>query len=219
MKKILCSILMLFALVVFVGCGTDEVKETKNPAEGTPSYEISNGDHKIYKYMKISADVANCLYYPATSLFDDPSLVSSGDTTYKPELIVEFDTKTGRATDVTMYCFFLDYDEDEWVNKAIEKYEASTSEIKNQITNLSKGRVNEEVSYFKCNIDTESNSFDQYVELLFYDQDIENYKNVVYFDNLYNYSSEPPHEEGDNFFEDSLSMLRIEWSNSEIKPY
>lgn len=217
MKNLLCSILVLFALVVLVGCGTNKAPE--KPNEGTTSSENKSLDHEVYKYMKIQAESGDQLYMHSYSFFGDLWTVGSDDKEYKPELIVEFDTKTGKAVNVKMYAFFLDGEDDNWVNISLQKYNSSSGQKKSEISNVKKGRVNEYVSYLECSIDPESHSYDQYINSLFYEQDIEKYKDKVYFSNLDNYSTIPPHEEGANFFEDSLSMFRIEWSNSAIKAY
>lgn len=176
-------------------------------------------DRKIYKYIKMSSANGVGLLYSADYLFDNSSEVSSGDTYYKPCLIAEFDTKTGKAKSVKFYTFFLDYEDDEWVNKALEKFDGSSLESKKIFTNVQKGRVNDNVSYLTADVDVDSYIFVQYVEMLIKDQDIEKYKDEIFFSRLYNYDSEPPHEEGENYFEESLEGIRIEWSDEEIKAF
>lgn len=215
MKKKIILILLVVSLFV-TGCNNQNSNGTNNSGKNN---SVKKLDHKVYKYMKISASTSNQLYYYAEYAFDDPSVVGYADTKYNPCLIVEFDTNTGSAKKVTYYGFFLDYEEDEWVNKAIEKYETSSDKVKKEVSNVKKGRVNDNVSYLKADIIPGSYAYDQYVQALFKEQDIEKYKKDVYFDNLYNYEKAPDHEEGDNYFEDAISSLRIEWSDSEIKAY
>ena len=119
-----------------------------------------------------------------------------------------------------LFAFFIDNTDDEWVDKAIEKYESSSSKSKGSFTNVKKGRVNEEVSYLSADLDIDSYIFTQFIDTyIIKSQDIEKYKDEIYYSRLYNYSSNPPHEEGDNYFEETLEGIRIEWSDNEIKPY
>ena len=215
MKKVFLSILVILSLFT-VGCSNENKKNENN----NQNNQNQKADHKIYKYMKVSSDNAVNLLYNANYLFDDLSVVSNGDTYYKPCLLIEFDTKTGKAIKATFYSFFLDYEDNEWVNKAIEKYDSSTLKSKNNYTNVKKGRVNKEVSYLTANIKVDSHEFTQFISTYLVEgQDIEKYKDEVFFSRLYNYDSEPPHEEGDNYFEESLESSRIEWSDSKIKAY
>ena len=215
---ILFLIIMILALAA-TGCGGAGADSAAGgaDADGSGSPASSDApDYEIYKYMKISASNSSELYYPALFIFDDPGEVANGDNEYPPCLIAEFDQSTGKATAVKLYAFFLDYEDDEWVNQAIETYEGSEHE---DVTSVTKGRVNDFVSYLCAEIDPDSYGYDQYIRNLFYDQNIEKYKDDVYFDNLYNYDTEPWHEEGEGYFEDALSMKRVEWSNSELKPF
>ncbi len=176
-------------------------------------------EHKIYKYTKMSASVGGVLIYPSASLFGDVGEVSSGDIYYKPCIVAEFDTTTGKATKATFYAFFLDYEDDEWVNKAMEKYENSSSESKAKVTNVRKGRVSDNVSYLAADLDVNSYVFTQFIDTyIIHGQDIDKYKDEIFFSRLYNYSSEPPHSEGENFFEETLEGIRLEWSDTEFDP-
>ena len=222
-KKIILSLLVIVALFTITGCDKKETNASNKGNNNTGSNTNSNEtkpDHKIYKYMKITSDNANGLLYNAGYIFDDPGTVSNGDTYYYPTLLVEFDTKTGKGTSAKFYTFFLDYEDDEWVNKSIEKYESSSLKSKEKYKNVKKGRVNDSVSYLTADIDINSHEFTQFISTyLIEGQDIEKYKDEIFFSRLYNYSSEPPHEEGDNYFSESLEGLRIEWSDSKLKAY
>lgn len=215
------------AALVWVGLGKkDATTIDTNISPDTSNNSIINtettakkADHKIYKYVKMSSSVGSGLLYSAAVLFGDVSEVSSGDIYYKPCIVAEFDTETGKAIKATFYAFFLDYDDDEWVNKALEKYENSSSEAKTKFTNISKGRVNDNVSYLSADLDVNSYIFTQFIDTyIIKSQDIEKYKDEIFFSRLYNYSSEPPHSEGENFFEESLEGIRIEWSDGELYP-
>ena len=48
---------------------------------------------------------------------------------------------------------------------------------------------------------------------------LKDYKDRIYYSRLYNYEQKPPVYEGDNYFEETLEGIRIEWSDSEIKVY
>lgn len=215
---VLFLIIMILALAA-TGCGGAGADSAAGGADADGSGSPAGSDtpdYEIYEYMKISASNSSELYYPALFIFDDPGEVANGDNEYPPCLIAEFDQGTGKATAVKLYAFFLDYEDDEWVNQAIETYEGSEHE---DVTSVTKGRVNDFVSYLCAEIDPDSYGYDQYIQNLLNGQDIEDYKNDVYFDNLYNYDTEPWHEEGEGYFEDALSMKRVEWSNSELKPF
>ena len=125
-------------------------------------------------------------------------------------------TTTGKAT---IYGCFLDYEDNHWVNEAIEKYNSSSDSYKKDIINVSKGRINDEISFIKIEINPESYKFEQYISsYIMREQDIEKYKNETYYDNLYNYTDLAPAEVGDNYFVNGLSKMRLEWSDSELKP-
>ena len=218
-KKIILSMLVLTLLVTLKGCDNSNQNTNVNN-NGETNNSTTKLDHKIYKYIKVLASNSSELYYETNVLFDDPGTVSNGDTEYKPRLLIEFDTTTGKAKNIKFYAFFLDYEDDEWVNKAIEKYNESSGSAKTKVTDVTKGRVNEEVSYLSANISVDSYGFNQYIlTYLIQGQDIDEYKDSIYYSRLYNYDSEPPHEEGDNYFEESLEGLRIEWSDKEISAY
>lgn len=211
MKKVLLTIITIFSLVFITGCG--------NNGDDLVNTNVKQLDHKVYKYMKISSDNTSSLINIAY-IFDDPSVVGHGDNYYRPCLIAEFDSLTGKAKSVKYYSFFLDYEgSSEWVDKSIEKFNSSTTSYKKDFSNISKGRVSEFVTYLVVDINPESYVFNQYVQMLFYEQNIEEYKDKVYYSRLYNYSTKPPVEEGDNYFEETLEGLRIEWSDSGIKAY
>lgn len=230
-KKFLVLLVAFIICLSFAACeknegnsgnasNVDQSADANNPGgSGTNSGDNQKPDHKIYKYMKVSADLASTLYHPASTLFNDPSEVSSGDIYYKPCLIAEFDTNTGKATKVTFYTFFLDSEDDTYVNEAMESYNSSSNDYKKNVTDVQKGRVNDNVSYLSAEINPESNAYEQHISSLFYEQDIERYKDKIFFSRLDNYSSEPPHEEGENFFEESLEGIRIEWSDTSIEAF
>ena len=218
---VLISVILVSMIFVLTGCEKKDNSTTgeSNNSGSTVEKTVKKPDHKIYKYVKMSSGNASNLLYSA-SIFDDPSEVSNGDIYYKPCIVAEFDTETGKATKAKFYSFFLDSSTDEWVDKAIEKFESSSSKSKDSFTNVKKARVNEEVSYLSADLDINSYIFTQFIDTyIIKSQDIEKYKDEIYYSRLYNYSSTPPHEEGDNYFEESLESIRIEWSDKEIKAY
>ena len=212
-KKIFLSLLVVLSLFLITGCN-------KVVPNNNLNNDVKKPDHKIYKYVKMESYLGSLLLYSAGSLFGDTGQVSIGETYYKPCIIAEFDTNTGRATKAKYYTFFIDYADDENVNKAIEKYNNSTSQSKKYFTNVKKGKVNDEIKYLTADLEINSSIYTQFIDLyIIKRQDIEKYKDEIFFSRLYNYASEPPYEEGENFFEESLEGIRIEWSDSEIKPY
>ena len=223
-KKIIVLIsvgLIILGMMFFLtGCVNNE-NNTKSSTSTSENSSTKKADHKIYKYVKMSSDTGSNLLYSTNSLFGDTFYTYEGNKYYKPCIIAEFDTETGKATKATLYLFFRDDESNEYVNKAIEKYNTSTSESKKYFTNVQKGRVpNEsEVSYLSVDLTIDSYIYTQFIDsYIIKSQDIEKYKDEVYYSRLYNYSSNPPHEEGVNCFEETLEGIRIEWSDSEINP-
>ena len=211
MKKLFLLVLCVFMIT---GCSLIPIKNT---VDGNK--QESNLDHKVYRYMKISSSNTSTLLNNAY-IFGDPGVVGSGDNYYYPCFIASFDPVTGKVISVKYYSFFLDYEGSyEWVDKAIEKFNESGDSYKKDFTSVSKGRVSEFVTYLSVDINPKSYTFDQYIQILFEEQDIEKYKDTVYYSRLYNYETKPPVKEGDNYFEDSLTDIRIEWSDSILKAY
>ena len=201
-------VLMIGVLLVAVGC------ENK-----TPKYNERKPDHKIYKYVKITSSVGNDLIVPIEYIIGSTSEVGHLDDIYAPTLLAEFDTTTGKATSVKFYSFYLDYEDDEWVNKALNEYKSSSSSYKDDITNVKKGRVNDNVSYLEATINPDSYVYEQYVGDIIKYQDIEKYKKDVYYDNLYNYSTTPEVKDKDGYFWDALTGRTVIYSDNKIKAY
>ena len=215
-KRLFISAFIIFTLFIMVGC---EKKEENNTNFNTLN-NTKQLDHKVYKNMKISSSNASALLYNVNSLFGEISEVSSGDKYYKPTILVEFDVSSGKAINATFYGYFIDYDDNEWVNKAIEKYDSSSNEHKKHFTNVQKGRINDNISYLKSDLDVNSHIFTQFISTyLIEGQDIEKYKDEIYYSRLDNYSTTPVVEVGENYFEESLESIRIEWSDSQISAY
>ena len=213
-NKILIVLISLLTLFVVTGCN-----ESTN---GGNNYSGGNSkpDHKIYKYIKASSSNGSSLLIPIEYIIGNPRVVEHADDKQDPCLIIEHDTETGKAKKVTFYTFFLDTKPDtEWSDIALENYNSSSDSYKKNLSNVKTGRVNDFVTYLKADITVDSYIYDQYIEMLVKKQDIDKYKDEVFFSRLYNYSNEPEHKEGNNFFEDALSGIRIEWSDSEIKAY
>lgn len=210
--------LMLFT---FTGCDNKGNNAQNNNSNASSNTNAKKPEHKIYKYVKMSSDAATGLLYSVTSLFGDTFYVKTGEKYYKPSIVAEFDTETGKAKKATLYIFFRDNEDNEYLEKAVEKFNSSSNDAKKNYTNLQKGRVpNEtEVSYLSVDLKIDSYIYTQFIDsYIIKSQDIERYKDRIYFSRLYNYSSNPPHEESENAFEETLEGIRIEWSDSEIDP-
>lgn len=205
-KTILSVIFILMLLVTITGCKKDNKKNI-------------NGDNNVYKYIKVSSNLGRNFFEVADILFNDMSEIEYEDNYYKPCLIVEYDTNTKKANSVKVYSFYIDDNTDEWVNKAIDTYKNSTFEYKGDITNVDKKRLNDSITYLTADINPESFTFNQYVGDLIKEQNIDKYKNDIFYSRLSNYEEEPKHEESDNYFEESIENIRIEWSNEELKAY
>ena len=214
-KKILLGVIFAVLFVGLTGCG-NTTKEEKNNNNGNTNTNTTKPDHKIYKYMAVRSDSGSNLLYSAY-LFDDSFVVYNGDKKYQPCLIMEFDTETGKAKSIKFYTFFSG---EEYLNQAKEKFESSSKEAKKNFSNLKTKKLNDELYYLVVDVDPESYACTQFIDsYLVKGQDIEKYKDEVYYSRLYNYDSEPPHEEGDNYFEESLESSRIEWSDNKIEAY
>ena len=210
MKKYLMISIVTLLLLIVCGC-------SKNNGSNPNNNQVANSN--VFRYMKMSSANAGGLINIAY-VFDEPSTVGHGDKTYNPTLVAEFDQVTGKAKNVTFYAFFLDNpDTSEWVDKAIEKFNTTSTSYKKDFSDLSKGRVNDFVTYLSVSMNPESHVFNQFIQMLLYKQDIEKYKDEIYYSRLSNYSTKPPVEEGSNYFEESLEGIRIEWSNNIISAY
>ena len=215
-KKIVLSVFVLLSLFLITGCENNTNQtNNNNSSNNQTNTNTKKVDHKVYKYVKMSKGT---LLYSVDRVFGRAGSAKDGDNEYDITLIAEFDTNTGKAKKITLYAYYLDSVHD--VNEALEKYNTSTSEYKKYYTNVSTGKVNSNVSYLKADVDVKSHEFTQYIATyIIENQDIEKYKDKIYYSRLSNYASEPEHQEGENFFEESLEGIRIEWSDSEIKPY
>ena len=218
MKKRYLIILILTISLLLTGCGKNSENNNNQSGDYTTTKKVA--DHKIYKYMKMSSPNGTSLINNIEYTFDYMSVVGYGDTSYNPCMLVEYDTETGKATNVKFYSFFLDHTPSyEWVDKAIEKYESSSSKDKENYSNVEKGRVNDEVTYISFNVKVDSYYYEQFIRNLIEDQDIEKYKKDVYYDNLYNYSTTPEVKDESNLFYTTLTGVTIEWSDSEFSAY
>ena len=214
MKKIIKIFMLLLFVFTITGCNNNLNGNSNN--NRNTNTNTNKPDHKIYKYMAVRSDSGNNLIYNAY-LFDDSFVVYDGDKKYQPCLLIEFDTNTGKATSIKFYTF---YSGKEYLDKGIEKFDEASKEAKKNFKNLKKDKISDEVYYLVVEVDPESYECTQFIDTyLVKGQDIEKYKDEIFFSRLYNYSSEPPHEEGDNYFEESLESSRIEWSDSKIKAY
>ena len=216
MKKI---IFLMLCLLIVTGCNANKTN-LENNNNTNANNNVSKLDHKVYKYMRISTDNTSGLINNGY-IFGDPSGVGHLDKTYNPTLLVEFDTVTGKASKVTLYAFFLDNpDTTEWVDKAEESFNEKAGSYKKDFGAIQKGRVNDFVTYLKVDINPASYIYNQYLETyLFYEQDIEKYKDEIYYSRLYNYSTTPEVKVGDNYFEESLEHIKIEWSDNSFSAF
>lgn len=216
MKKYILLVISMFLILGATGC---EKYSGNNSDYNNPTTTTKQLDHKVYKYTKMTCSSGNELFINLNYLFDYIDRVGYAETDYDPTLIVETDTNTGKAINATLYGYFLDYGTDEWVDKAIEKYNTSSSNSKKDILSVDKGRVNDQVTYIKIRINPDSYNFEQYIQsYIMREQDIDTYKKKTYYDQLYNYSTTPEKEEGDNYFYNGLTSIRLEWSDDELRP-
>lgn len=228
-KRIILSFILICVLFNLTGCGNDN---NINGYNQDVTYRAL--DHKVYKYMKVSSNISSSLMYNIDNLFGgvyyvtyyDPS--TEEDIKYSPELLLEFDTKTGHGIKATLYIFFnesggeLDQGEKRYYEQALDKFNSKSEEARKDFKILESKMFNDNnTSYIKAEVNPESNNFYQYVSsYLMYQQDIEKYKNEVFYSRLDNYYDPKPQAvEGDNFFEEPLESTRIEWSDKEIKPF
>lgn len=211
-KKLLISFVFAVLFIGLAGCGSNDKKnnEKKSADQKTSAF---------YKYVAFKSANSTSLLYNAR-LFGEPTEVSFGEVTYKPTIIAKFDTKTGKATSVKFYTFYLNDGNDTAVNQAIEVLNSASDDANKNFSNIKKGKVNDNVSYLVVNIDPNSYEVTQFIDAyIIKGQDIERYKLEIYYNRLAEYNNEPTHEDGENYFEESIENIRMEWSNSKIKAY
>ena len=217
-KKMLRNIMLLTIVFVLTGCSFNlKVKQGMNNQQTTT---VQTPDHKIYKYMKVSSESGTNLLYNAGYLFGETFRAYQGEDYYDPCLILEFDVKTGKAVSAKFYTFYQYDNNDEYVDEAMEKFNESSAESKKAYSNAKKDHMTEDITYISADINVNSYEFTQFIDsYLVKGQDIDKYKDEIYYSRLYNYSSTPPVEVGDNYFYESLENIRIEWSDKKIEAF
>ena len=215
-KKILITLILLTTIFLVTGCSLNF--KTKTGGNQQPTTTIKRPGHKIYRYMKISSESGTNLLYNASRLFGETYRAYQGEDYYDPCLIVEFNNSDGKAKKATFYTFFQYDNNDEYVDEAMSKFEEASKESKKAYSNVKKEHMTEDITYISADINVNSYEFTQFIDTyLIKGQDIEKYKDEVYFSRLYNYESTPPVEVGDNYFYESLEGIRIEWSDNKIE--
>ena len=146
---------------------------------------------------------------------------------YYPTLTFTYNTDTGkieRAVYSTYYPNNSGEESNEFLQEAIDiimSGEGICSSFSNiQTENIDDKSTDISNDIFKLSFDIDISSyfanFDQYVNLCFVEneQDIEGYKNNVYYDVLYNQSDPIPScEDRDGYFYDEITRRQVEWED------
>lgn len=139
---------------------------------------------------------------------------------YYPTLTFTYNTDTGllEKAEYSTYYSYSDFAEEpnQFLQEAIDII-ASGEGVCAKFSNVRTENL-DDVTELTFDIDISSYfaNFDQYVNLCFVEgeQDIEKYKNSVYYDNLYNYTdSVPACEDRDGYFYDEITRRQVEWED------
>lgn len=146
---------------------------------------------------------------------------------YYPTLTFTYNTDTGkieRAVYSTYYPNNSGEESNEFLQEAIDII-LSGEGICSSFSNIQTENIDDKLTditndIFKLSFDIDISSyfanFDQYVNLCFVEneQDIEGYKNNVYYDVLYNQSDPIPScEDRDGYFYDEITRRQVEWED------
>lgn len=209
MKKVYCYLICLVCLVSLLsGCGSSKNKD---------------GIH-VYEYMKLSGDRLSNLINNINNYFGNIMYVvgDNGDE-YNPEVLLEFDTSTGKCFKATLYLFYKmwgDPNDKPLEDVAIDVFNSNTDEDKKDFGKINKGKVNDKISYIYVEINPESSLFTENISnYILKKQDINKYKNEVFYNKLEGLEEKPKSKEDKNYFEESLVGTRLEWSDKEIKAF
>ena len=195
------------------GDAADVVEETDN--SDPDETENAAADKHFYKTVRIIA-FADAMVPSMTGLMEN----DFGFGEHLPTITFHYNTTTGmveRAEYATFYSY-SPYGENEFLQMDMEAL-SGDSELCSRFSNI-KTDVMEEEEVTKLSFDIDISTyfphFDPLINLYFVEreQDIEGYKNAVYYDRIDNYlDPKPTCEDGEGFFYDQISCRRIEWED------
>ena len=189
------------------------VGETGN--SGSDVTENEKVDKHFYETVRIIA-FADAMVPSMTGLMEN----DFGFGEHLPTITFHYDTKTGMAekAEYATYYSYSPYGENEFLQMDMEAL-SGDSELCSRFSNI-KTEVMEEDEVTKLSFDIDISTyfthFDPHINLYFVEreQDIEGYKNAVYYERIDNYlDPKPTCEEGEGFFYDQISCRRIEWED------
>lgn len=240
MKKfLLITITQLMMVIVLTACGNNSTGDDSSKNEdNTPDtlFEAGTGEENTdidtdmlatdgaYESEQVEA---NKHYYRTVRLKADNSydliinlpFESSKLGDYYPTLTFTYNTETGkieRAEYSTYFWYYPGEDTDVFLQEVTDII-SSGEGICTKFSNVRTENM-DDVTKLTFDIDISSYfaNFDQYVNLCFVEgeQDIEKYKNSVYYDVLYNQSDPIPScEDRDGYFYDEITRRQVEWED------
>lgn len=189
------------------------VGETDN--SGLDVVENASVGRHFYRTVRIIA-FADAMMPSMTGIMEN--IFGFGE--YLPTITFHYDTETGIAerAEYATYYSYSPYGENEFLQMDMEAL-SGDGELCSRFSNF-KTEVMEEDEVTKLSFDMDISTyftyFDPHINLYFVEkeQDIEGYKNAVYYERIDNYlDPKPTCEEGEGFFYDQISCRRIEWED------
>ena len=186
---------------------TDESDNSESESEGT--------DRHIYKTVRIIGDTYAMIPY-ISSILDN----TLGYEDHLPTLTFHYNVDTGKAESAEFTTYFPadGLNTEDFINSAIDSL-SEDNEFCSRLSNIRtevKDSENVTALTFDIDISTYFTYFDQYINMFFVEgqQNIEGYKQDVYYSRVDNYyDPKPSCEDGKNYFYDQISGLRVEWED------
>jgi hypothetical protein len=192
--------------------GTNSEKENESTSGVTDTDKKEDSDKHYYRTVKVIA-FADAMMPSMSGLLES----DFGFGEYLPTITFTYNTQTGMV-ESAMYSTYYATGEygDEELQRDIEalsgdgefcsRFSGFRTEDLDEVTELS----------FDIDISTYFTYFDPIINLCFVEreQDIEGYKDMVYYSRLNNYyDPKPTCEDGEGYFYDQISCRRIEWKD------
>ncbi len=197
-----------------VQADTDVIDEANDGEPVMP--EASDSNKHYYKTVRVIG-YADAMMPSITGAME--SIFGFGD--HLPTITFHYDTETGMVESVeySTYYSYSPYSDNEFLQMDMDALSTGEGEFLSRFSNF-RTEVMEEEEVTKLSFDIDISTyftyFDPHINLYFVrkEQDIEGYKNAVYYDCIDNYlDPKPAREEGEGFFYDQISCRRIEWED------
>jgi len=194
------------------GAGSTESRDS-----GTDSANGGDADAATHVYRTVRVIAYNTAMMPALSGLLENDF---GFGEWLPTLTFRYDTTTGRAQSASYTNYYPLYNMG--IEDTIEAEKAALSadtELCRRFSNIRTEVMEDEeliALSFDIDISTYFSSLEPLINKCFLEgrQDIQRYKDMVYFDRLDNYlDPKPTCEEGDGFFYEKITCVRIEWED------